>query len=59
MVKVVFILLMNTDKHVDKKIMALVYRNIVVILKMVKYKVMVLYTITVDKKYVDISNKVN
>jgi hypothetical protein len=59
MVKVVFILLMNTDKHVDKKIMVMVYRNIVVILKMVKYKVMVLYTITVDKKYVDISNKVN
>jgi hypothetical protein len=50
---------MNTDKHVDKKIMVMVYRNIVVILKMVKYKVMVLYTITVDKKYVDISNKVN
>ena len=34
MVKVVFILLMNTDKHVDKKIMVMVYRNIVVILKM-------------------------
>jgi hypothetical protein len=59
MVKVVFILLMNRDKHMDKKKMRMVYRNIVVILKMVKYKVMVLYTIIVDKKYVDISNKVN